>query len=232
MAPLAPAQLLDARDRCAGLHPLDRALALLRIAAPGSESDPAYWPIAKRDHALFALRRATFGDRMDCIVDCPACGDAKEFTLSAEVLMAGLEVPPAPESFAWSGGTVRLRPLDSRDLAAVVRAASPEAAARALCGRAIAEGFDPGWPIPAELEARIEAREAAADIALDLVCAACGHQWTDGFDIEAQIGSEVDSGAQQLLRELAVLASRFGWSEADMLAMPAARRRAYLGILE
>lgn len=230
MAPLAPAQMLDARDRCAGLHPIDRALTLLRLAATDSERDPAYWPIATRDHALFALRRATFGDRMDCVVDCPACGERQDFALSADVLMAGLGAPPAPENFVWSGGTVRLRPLDSRDLAAVARAPSPEAAARTLCGRAIADGFDPAKPLPAELEAQIEAREAAADIALDLVCAACGHNWTEGFDIEAQIGGEVEASARQLLGELAALASRFGWSETEMLAMSATRRRAYLGM--
>lgn len=230
MMPLLPAQLLDARDRCAGLHPLDRALVLLRLAAPDNDSDPALWPIARRDRALFDLRRAMFGDRMECVVDCPACGDTQEFALSAGALRAGLGDPPEPETLEWEGGRVTLRPLDSRDLAAAAHAATPAEAARLLCGRAIADAIDFAGPLPDALEARIEVREAAADIALRLACALCGHRWTEGFDIDAQLGREVETSAHQLLHELAALASRFGWSERELLAMPAARRRAYLGI--
>jgi hypothetical protein len=230
MRALQPAQLLEARDRCAGLHPLDRALMLLRIAAPDLESDPAHWPIAQRDRALFDLRRAMFGDRMQCVVDCPACGDTQEFALSAGDLRAAIGDPPEQEKFEWAGGQVTLRPLDSRDLAAAAHAATPDAAARLLCGRAIADTHDFHGPLPDAIAARIETREAAADIALELACALCGHRWTEGFDIDAQLGREVESSAHQLLHELAALASRFGWSERDMLAMTAARRRAYLGI--
>jgi hypothetical protein len=90
---------------------------------------------------------------------------------------------------------------------------------------------DAGAMAQADLEAievRIEEREAVADVAIALACSQCGHAWTDGFDIDAQFGREVETSADHLVRELAALASRFGWSERDMLAMPTNRRRAYL----
>lgn len=228
MNPLAPAQLLDARDRCAGLHPVDRALVLLRIADPDSETDPALWPIAQRDRELFRLRRAMFGDRMECLADCPACGETQEFSLSASALLDELRGPPVEERFEWEGHTVTLRPLDSRDLAAAAHARSQEAAAQVLRDRAMAGAGPFDESVLAQIESRIEAREAAADIALDLSCPNCGHAWTDLFDIEALLGREVETSATQLLRELAVLATRFGWSERELLVMPASRRRAYL----
>lgn len=235
--PLSPARLLDAAERGVRLHPLDRALAVLRLAEPELDEDPAELPIAERDRRLLELRRATFGERMECVVECPECGDAQEFELSAGDLLAAVGTAAPPETIRRDGWTLALRPLDSRDLAAVAGAADGERAAAKLAERAIAVVGRPpraaaSTPIPRRLrsaaERRVEEREAAADLALRLRCTGCGAAWTAAFDIGAHFWLEIDARAHRLIDEVAALAGRFGWSEADLLAMPASRRRAYL----
>jgi hypothetical protein len=236
-APFPAARLLEASELGARLHPLDRALVVLRLSAPNLDEDLAALPIAERDRRLIALRHAMFGDRMGCVADCPVCGGAQEFELSAGALLAGISAPRPPETLRVGGWAIALRPLDSRDLAVVATAPECDAAAAQLAGRAIRvergpAGTDADAPIPGDVRAaaveRVAEREGAADLALDLNCSACGAAWTAPFDIGAHLWVEIDAEARRLIGEVAALAARFGWAESDLLAMPAARRRAYL----
>lgn len=238
-APLLPRARLAARDQGARLHPLDRALMLLRLALPG-EAEPAALPLALRDHHLLAQRRATFGDSIACLADCPRCAATQEFTLSATALMAGLEdAPMEPEELVLEGWRLTLRPLRSLDLAAAARAAGLAQAEAILASQALFHAEGPGGEtreaLPARLwpaiAARVAEREAEAEAALDLRCPECGAGWTASFDIGAIFWKEVEADAHRLLAEIAILAERFGWSEDDLLAMSATRRRAYLDLL-
>ena len=67
-----------------------------------------------------------------------------------------------------------------------------------------------------------------ADIQLSLVCPQCGHQWQAAFDIASFFWSEINAWANRMLREVHILASRYGWSETDILAMSPWRRQFYL----
>jgi hypothetical protein len=237
--PLLPQARLAARDEGARLHPLDRALVLLRLAAP-EEAEPAALPLALRDRHLLAQRRATFGDSIACLADCPRCAATQEFTLSATALLAGLEdAPVEPEVLALEGWHLTLRPLRSLDLAAAARAGGPARAEAVLASQALAHAEGPAGEgrdaLPAGLwqaiAARVSEREAEAEAALDLRCPECGAEWTASFDIGAIFWKEVEADACRLLAEIATLAERFGWSEQALLAMSPARRRAYLDLL-
>ncbi|HYJ82756.1 MAG TPA: hypothetical protein VEW26_07945 [Allosphingosinicella sp.] len=238
-AGLSPGRLLEARDAGSGLHPLDRALAVLRLAAEPGGADPAEWPIALRDRRLVAIHRQTFGDYLACLVDCPDCGERQEFDLSAGALGEAIGDSPEPETFAGEGWQVSLRPLDSRDLAAAARAGSLDRAVEALAERAVAAILAPGGTaglaeLPAAAReavvARIGERESAADLAIELRCPDCGHVWTTGLDIGEHLWAQIDRHSDRLLGEVAALAERFGWSEAEILALPASRRRFYLAV--
>ena len=67
-----------------------------------------------------------------------------------------------------------------------------------------------------------------ADIQLALSCPACGHQWLSTFDIVSFFWSEINAWAYRILREVHILASAYGWREADILAMSPYRRQLYL----
>lgn len=238
-APLLPQARLRAWDQGARLHPLDRALVLLRLAAPG-EAEPAALPLALRDYHLLAQRRATFGDSIPCLADCPRCAATQEFTLSATTLMAALEdAPVEPEVMVLEDWRLTLRPLRSLDLAAAAGAGGLAQAEHVLAFQALAEAEGPTGEgrdaLPARLwpaiAARVAKREAEAEAALDLRCPECGAEWTSGFDIGLIFWKEVEADARRLLAEVATLAERFGWSEADLLAMSPIRRQAYLNLV-
>jgi hypothetical protein len=86
--------------------------------------------------------------------------------------------------------------------------------------------------LPADVLGAVEDQMAAADpqadVRLALSCPACGHQWQEVFDIVSFLWGEVQAWALRLLREVHTLASAYGWSEADILALSPQRRQMYL----
>jgi hypothetical protein len=61
-----------------------------------------------------------------------------------------------------------------------------------------------------------------------LNCSSCGHKWEAPFDIVAFFWTEINAAAHGLLREVHALASAYGWTESEILALSPARRRCYL----
>lgn len=230
---LSATRLLEAREQGLHLHPIDQALTIMRLAEPQG-ADPADLPLAARDRRLLEVRRATFGDAMTCLAECRQCGALLEFELSASALLDALGTVPPPEILVASGCEIQLRPLDSRDLAAAALTSNREHAAALLVRRAmrIVRPEASHHAVPGTVmqlaEARIAERETVADVALDLRCAACGAAWIDGFDIGTYLWAEIDASAQRTVDEVTALARCFGWSEAEILAMSATRRRTYL----
>ena len=95
------------------------------------------------------------------MVDCPACGAALELELSAAELADALPAA-APEVIEAGGARVELRPLDSRDLAAA--ASLPESRRRRiLCGHGACGREALPETVAAEVDARLEAREALTE---------------------------------------------------------------------
>ena len=67
-----------------------------------------------------------------------------------------------------------------------------------------------------------------AEITLRLTCPSCGHEWELLFDIGEFFWTEISAQAQRLLREIDILARTYGWTEREILSLPAQRRRTYL----
>ena len=76
-------------------------------------------------------------------------------------------------------------------------------------------------------EAVVE-RDPQAEIRLKLVCPSCDNHWFAVFDILAFLWQEITTHARRILRDVHVLASAYGWSESEILALSAMRRRFYL----
>lgn len=235
--PLSASALMEIRDRGARLHAVDRAILLLQIGDEPA-ADAASLSLAERDRQLLSARAASFGDHMPCLADCPACGTTQEFSLSAQSLLLGLADARLVEQFDLDDVSVTLRALDSRDLAAAALAGTTDDAVALLAGRAVVAVRDRQGETTQQLpeslrgavETRVEAMAASAEIALDLACQECGGQWTASFDVGQYFWTEIDTSARRMMLDVVALAKRFGWSEADILDMPAARRRAYIDL--
>jgi len=69
-----------------------------------------------------------------------------------------------------------------------------------------------------------------AEILLEVSCPACSYVSPAPFDIVPHLWAELDAWAKRMLREVHSLAVVYGWSEAEILRMSAARRRIYLDL--
>jgi hypothetical protein len=219
-AALGTAEIVGAWEAGLGRRPLDKAIALLWSAG---HADPAALPLAERDRRLLELRQTSFGPTLALLADCPDCGALLELEVEAASL-AGSLVTPEPEAVELGGRRIEIRALDSRDLAAA--AAVPAEEIAGLLRRRLT-----GEPEPPEaVDALIEAREAAGELAFALTCVACGAGWRETLDVPALVWAEVEAAAHRALGEVAELAAAFGWSEAEIMGLSEARRRAYLGL--
>ena len=70
-----------------------------------------------------------------------------------------------------------------------------------------------------------------AEIMFRLTCPACAHEWELLFDVAEFFWTEISAQAQRLLREIDALARAYGWTEREILNLPAQRRQTYLEML-
>jgi len=135
---------------------------------------------------------------------------------------------------------MRFRLPDSRDLAAAARAGSVQEARRTLGERCVLEahGAD-GGPVAElpdgaldALAARMDEVSPGTEVSLAVACPACGAEWRAPLDVPSLVWTETAARARRLLREVDVLARAYHWSEAEILALPTGRRRAYLELAE
>lgn len=126
---------------------------------------------------------------------------------------------------------------NSLDLAAIAKGFDAITARAQLVRRCIVQALQGGVEVTVEvlpetviaaLSAQMVECDPQAEIQLDLVCPACEHHWSVTFDIVLFFWTEICTQAKLLLQEVHILALAYGWREADILAMSAARRQFYL----
>lgn len=231
---LSAAALLDLWEDGAARPPARRALALVTAAGGAREDDAATVPIARRDAALLELRRLQLGDAIDATVRCPECDEALDVALDAGALAA--PVPEDELELAAGGFEVAFRLPATADVEAA--AASGDDVRAAVLGRCISAaraGDRDVTPadLPEEVLAAVEdAMETAHGAAtVSLTCAGCGHEWTERLDVASFVWEEIAALARRVTADVHVLASAYGWSEADILALGPARRRLYVEVV-
>jgi hypothetical protein len=146
-------------------------------------------------------------------------------------------MPPKIVELEAAGCRIRARPLDSRDLTHLRTGLSRAEGRRLLLRQTVIEAWSGAERITAEtlpaeavnaLAEKLAEADPAADLDFALDCPACGHAWVTTFDITAYFWRELAVMAQAMLEDVHALATAYGWSERDVLAMPKARRRYYL----
>jgi hypothetical protein len=236
-------ELLKVWERGLAQSPAQRALTL--ISAGWIERPPeriAKFSIAQRDMELLELREQIFGPQLSSIATCPACGQRLEFGIDGADLRAASE-GNSDETFSLThaGYDVRYRLPNSFDLASLDPAADDEVNRRHLLARCVIAAEQGGAEIPAAglpegvvaiITESMAGADPDADVQLALSCPECDHAWQAPLDILSYFWSEIHAWAGRILREIHALASAYGWHEADVLALSANRRQAYLEMIE
>ncbi|HEU0237378.1 MAG TPA: hypothetical protein VFR14_13140 [Candidatus Limnocylindrales bacterium] len=229
---------------------LARCVVSLSGAGPPSTDVLRSLSVGDREALLLHLRRATLGDRIDCVATCPdpACGERLDLTLS----VAGLLVPRYDDAAAWheemfgpgsgrgSKRRVRFRLPTGGDQEATAEQAAtdPAAAARALLARCVASSTGSGGvlaDLPDDIADAVAARMAEldpqAEIRLRFDCAACGRPGEVLFDTASFFLAEIAATADRLYDEIHAIAWHYHWSEAEILDLPRSKRRRYLDLI-
>jgi hypothetical protein len=225
---------------------------MLAAAFPGqTRDDLAGLSIGQRDALLLTLREQTFGSRLTGLADCQGCKNQVEFVFGVPDILVcspGCPSPSEEESqeriealaLCLADHEVRFRLPNSLDLAAVAEAEDVAVTRRRLLERCLLVVRRDGEErsadqLPADVAQAIVERMAQADpqadVQLVLSCPQCGHQWQAPFDIVSFFWTEIDAWAIRTLRDVHVLASAYGWREADILGMTPWRRHRYLELV-
>jgi hypothetical protein len=230
------ASWLDVWEHTAASPPWARADVLSRCLEPGADAPT----LGARDARLLDLRALLFGAKLRSTATCPACHERCEWDCGIDTLrVAAPCTPPASLEVAAEGWSIRARPVTPADLAAISNYADEPAALRALLRRCVlAATRDGAAADPADLpdacvqqlSGALAAVDPQAATSVALVCPACAHHWSADFDIGAYLWTELDAWAQRTLADVHELASRYGWSEPEVLALSPARRARYIAM--
>ena len=234
--------LLNVWERGRSQTPVERALALLAWA--DADTPPEAWArknIGQRDAWLLRLREKLFGPRLTGQAQCPGCRRWVELDFP----VAELRNAPAPEATAnftrqCGDFEVQFRLPNSEDLLTLSAGGELASQCRQLVTRCVTQVRRGETVLPAdgladeviqELSAQMTELDPQGDVELVLTCPDCDQRWQAPLDIVAFLWSEIQAWAERLLREVHGLASAYGWREADILAMSASRRQAYLELI-
>lgn len=218
----------------AGRPDLRVALALLaRLVRDldGAPIDGAALPLTDVDALLLALRRQVVGDRVRADTTCaaPACRARVDLSFSigdylAHHAPAAVELTPAGEPGWYAlGDGVEVRAPCAADQLAIAWAPDPVDALLARCVRPAARAGE----VRAEVEAALEAIAPSLCGELEATCPECGAPVEVVFDPLQYTLRELRDRAAWLYEDVAWIAHHYHWSEAEILALPAARRARY-----
>lgn len=231
MRRLSAWDLVELSEAGAGMGPAGRAILMLE--ASGAMARPAIeaLPLGQRERWLLAWRAGQFGPRLDLAHACEACGEVMAFGVTATDLgLDQVQMPAAiPQAHAQADGrTVAVRAVTAGDMAAAEQGRSPAEAQAILKARVAPDG---AGLLDEALDTVLASLDPEADLTLDVACADCGHRQALVLDLASFVWRELEIRVPRLLQQVAELAHAFHWSEREILAMPAARRRFYLAAI-
>lgn len=233
---ISATSLLQVWERGQLQAPVEKALTLLAAAYPdATREELALLSIGRRDASLLSLREQLFGSQMSSLTNCPACGEQLELNFNVADIRATAPALESSLSICESGYELALRLPNSLDLLRLAHCSTIGEMRSQLFAQCVMSASHEPAELPVEIMdqaiARLGEADPQADVEIDLNCPECRHVWQTGFDIVTYLWSELHTWAGQMLREVHVLASSYGWNEADILNMSAPRRRGYLEML-
>ena len=179
--------------------------------------------VCQIDRMLATIYEMLFGPQAECRVRCEFCGEIYEFTLDLPQIIADQDAnrpgpPDADDAWTLPSGA-RVRVPKPGDLAG-----DPES----LAARLTVEGEASTGEVGAFLET------AAPVLTLDLAarCPDCGKPAQVRFDLAAYFTRRLAAERPFLVRETHLIASRYGWPHAEIMALTRDDRRAYAGLIE
>lgn len=238
---LTASELLATWEKGIDRPVFERALLLLEAASGLSSENLAELSIGQRDARLLDLREAIFGSMLPCLTVCSACGEQLELNLDVGDLRISPSTPDEQRrghfTMEAEGLTLGFRLPNSLDLSVASYAKDTDSARTLLIERCLVNVNGQQKEVTSEtlpptvldaLTVAMAEADPQSHIELALTCPSCEQEWQAVFDIASYLWSEIQTWALRVLREVHILASVYGWREADILALSPLRRQLYL----
>lgn len=202
-------------------------------------TDPEYWwrqPVGVRTAALLRLAfMAQDGAGLPLRSACveAACREEFEFVLPWQALPEAGAQAEAPLFKLADGRTITLRLPTGDDLRQwrAARPASRPQALRLILASLLLEG-DAGPADETELSDALATLDPMVHFTVACQCPACGAHSEVGLDLESLALSRLAARQAALLLQVHRCAKHYGWTEAQVLAVPPSRRDRYLALIE
>ncbi len=196
------------------------------------------WSLTRRTRGLLDVAAATFGSAAELTLRCsaPDCGELIELEVDLERFREvgepeAVSCTPAPEvdvQLRLPRGSDQRRWLAGGEVA-------PERLASDLVVAVDGERQAASWTIPEPwlglLGEALAEQDPLTALELEASCPECGSPVRVELDLDALLIDRLAARQTALVDELYELALAFHWSEAEILSVPASRRRTYLSRL-
>lgn len=220
-----------------------RVLAQCLRGVPQEKAEEIVWrlTLAARVGGLAAIVAHSFDTpTLAAHLSCGSCGQEYEIDLPLPELMqlaqsAERETIIAADMGAEQRLSLR-RPTgaDQRQWRSLAFASREQAETHILASLASSDDQVPPSDRAAltALAQLMEERDPLSAFQVNSTCPACGGDDEQPLDLEAMLLQRLAGRRQAMIAEMHRLASRYGWSEAEILAVPAQRRSDYLRLIE
>lgn len=235
MAGLGPRHLLEVWERGSPEGPVGRAVVLLAAIRGEQAATAAEVDVGTRDVHLARVLAAMAGTVVPAVVDCRRCGALLDVPIDLTAICA-LPVHEPGETLTAVAGRRRVtfRLPTSRDLLALsgLSAAAARRALLAWCLGLAPEDLteDEAGPLAEAVEEAMELAAPAGAIDLMVRCPECDEVLSLPLDLPALLWAEIEAQVSCVLEDVHSLATAYGWTEADVLALTPMRRAAYLAM--
>jgi hypothetical protein len=257
LRPLTGEDYLFLTEECEGLLPahwvteaLMRCITRLGPHEPVTREAIRSLTVGDREALLLHLRRLTSGNRLRCVLTCPApeCQEKLEVDMDVSDLL----LPPYGETTQEHELTVRqgddvstvarfrLPTGADQEAAAMVARTDVAAAADLILRQCVRSATSSdGHPVDKlpdalveQLPGRMAELDPQAEITCHLMCPVCNTVFSALFDAASYLMQELKVGMHHLYREVHLLAYHYHWSATEILGMSAETRRKFLRLLE
>jgi hypothetical protein len=184
--------------------------------------------VGDRHALLLALIAVTYNPALEWVVTCPVCESRLDAGVDAWAIAR--DTGTEPESAGGLPPGVRLPNGADLEALAELDGADFGTGRRMLLERCVDAADSLNEDAVAHIEARMALEDPLADIELLLNCSDCGTALPADLDPVAELAARLPSG-RRLMEDVHALALAYGWTEPEVLALPAPRRGGYLALV-
>jgi hypothetical protein len=192
-------------------------------------------PVSTRTAALLAVAALDSAVALDVDVRCPGCGQPLETSLEiGDLLEAAAASSDTIVLVDERGSLCELRRPTGRDQAEwATEAFTDQDALREALARRLA-GLDaiPDAATLVRIEEALDAADPLVRMAVDITCPECDLANSHEVDLSDLALTRLRRAQEELVEIVHRLASRYHWSERDIVGLPAWRRARYMVLVD